>query len=326
LKQRNLLWPNRPRLRIQATHHGLISHLLCLRVEIRHGDPYCTHGRWQIKFELGSGAAGSRRQSMRTTGLALLALIFLCLWKAEPGYTYDSSPEPLSGLNRSIAEIHTCRQLIIVTTSGWNNVNATVQLMDRKQAGSSRWRKVGTPFQAVIGKRGFAWGLGLHGRGELGSPTKKEGDQKSPAGVFRLYSVFGIARPEQVRFLRFPYEQVDASTEAVDDPRSRYYNRIVDRGAIKHPDWSTSESMLSVPSQYRFGVMIEHNWSQIPGVGSCIFFHVWNSDRTGTAGCTAASLANLKRLLHWLDANQKPLIIQLPSPEYARLKRSWDLP
>jgi D-alanyl-D-alanine dipeptidase len=84
--------------------------------------------------------------------------------------------------------------------------------------------------------------------------------------------------------------------------------------------------MFSVPGQYRFGVMIEHNWSQIPGAGSCIFFHVWNRDRTGTAGCTAASLANLKRLLHWLDANQNPLIIQLPSPEYARLKRSWELP
>ena len=98
----------------------------------------------------------------------------------------DSSPAPLSGLNRSIEEIHTCRQLIIVTTSSWNNVNATVQLMDRRQAGSSRWRKVGTPVQAVIGKRGFAWGQGLHGSGEPGSPEKKEGDQKSPAGVFQV--------------------------------------------------------------------------------------------------------------------------------------------
>jgi zinc D-Ala-D-Ala dipeptidase len=248
------------------------------------------------------------------------------MWKVEPGYTFDSSLEPISGLNRSIAEIQTCRQLIIVTTVGWNDVNATVQLLDRQQAGSSRWRKVGTPFQAVIGKRGFAWGVGLHGRGEPGSSTKREGDQKSPAGVFKLYSVFGIASPEQVRFLRFAYEQVDASTEAVDDPRSRYYNRIVERATIKRPDWSTSESMLSVPSQYRFGLMIEHNWSQIRELGSCIFFHVWNRDRTGTAGCTATSLANLKRLLHWLDANQNPLIVQLPSQEYARLKQSWDLP
>ena len=140
---------------------------------------------------------------MRRIGLTLLVLTLLCLWKAEPGYTFDSSPAPLSGLNRSIEEIHTCRQLIIVTTSSWNYFNATVQLMDRRQAGSSRWRKVGTPFQAVIGKRGFAWGQGLHGSGEPGSPEKKEGDQKSPAGVFRLYSVFGIARPNRFAFSGF---------------------------------------------------------------------------------------------------------------------------
>ena len=260
---------------------------------------------------------------MKTAGLTLLALAFQCLGMSEHCCASDLRP---GALRQSIPEIHSCRQLILVTTSSWNDVNGTVQLLERRQAGGTPWRKVGTPFPAVIGKRGFAWGIGLHGTGEPGTPAKQEGDQKSPAGVFQLFSVFGTASPEQLRFLRFPYEQVDASTEAIDDARSRYYNRIVDRAAIKRPDWSTSESMLSVPSQYRFGVMIEHNWSQVPGAGSCIFFHVWNRGRTGTAGCTAASLANLERLLHWLDANENPLIIQLPFPEYARLKGSWDLP
>lgn len=248
------------------------------------------------------------------------------MWTAEPGYTFDLGPEPVSVLHRSIPEMDSCRELIVVTTRNWSDVNATVQLLERRHAGITPWRKVGTPFPAVIGKYGFGWGIGLHGTGEQGKPTKHEGDQKSPAGIFKLYSVFGIANPAQVRFLRFPYEQVDASTKAIDDPRSQYYNRIVDRRAIKRPDWSTSESMLAVPVQYRFGVMIEHNWSQIPGSGSCIFFHVWNGGRRGTAGCTAANLTSLKRLLHWLDSNQNPLIIQLPSPEYARLKQSWKLP
>ena len=68
------------------------------------------------------------------------------------------------------------------------------------------WQKVGKPFSGIIGGRGFAWDIGLHGTGEPGAPRKKEGDQSSPAGVFRLSSVFGLASPDQVRFLRFPYQ------------------------------------------------------------------------------------------------------------------------
>jgi L,D-peptidoglycan transpeptidase YkuD (ErfK/YbiS/YcfS/YnhG family) len=89
-------------------------------------------------------------------------------------------------------------------------------------------------------------GIGLHGTGEAEAPRKKEGDESSPAGVFRLFSAFGLADSTQLPFLRFPYEQITATTEAIDDPQSRYYNRIVDRAAIAHPDWSSSESMLRV--------------------------------------------------------------------------------
>jgi hypothetical protein len=51
---------------------------------------------------------------------------------------------------------------------------------------------VGKPFSGVIGSRGFAWGIGLHGTGEAGAPRKREGDETSPAGVFRLFSVSSV--------------------------------------------------------------------------------------------------------------------------------------
>ncbi len=246
------------------------------------------------------------------------------MWISELGLAARRDPE--LHLLKSIPQLRSSQQLIIVTTTGWNEVNATVRLLERKQAGTTPWEQVGTSFPALIGRRGFAWGIGLHGTGEPGMPIKKEGDQRSPAGLFRLYAVFGIADAAQVSFVQFSYEKVAASTEAIDDPESKYYNRIVDRTAIKQPDWSTSEKMLAVPDQYKLGLMIEHNWSQYPGFGSCIFFHVWNPNRLGTSGCTATSLANLERLLHWLDVKQHPLILQLPLPEYDRLKQSWELP
>jgi D-alanyl-D-alanine dipeptidase len=234
--------------------------------------------------------------------------------------------DPLLQLRASIPEISKCRQLIVVTSEAWNAVSATIQLFERTQGEQTSWQKVGKPFSGVIGSRGFAWGIGLHGTGAAGAPRKMEGDETSPAGVFRLFSVFGLANPAQVRFLRFPYQQITATTEAIDDPQSRYYNRIVDRAAIADPDWSSSESMLRVGGPYRCGIMIEHNWRPRPGLGSCIFLHVWDSARRGTAGCTAVSSAHLEQLLHWLDAQKNPLIVQLPLPEYFLLRRSWELP
>jgi len=127
-----------------------------------------------------------------------------------------------------IPAIASCEQLVIVTTKDWDDVNATVRLYEHASGGGTNWRRSGYPFPAVVRQRGLAWGIGLHGCGKPGEPEKREGDEKAPAGVFRFGDVFGTARPEQVRFLRLPYRQVTATTEAVDDPRSRYYNQVVD--------------------------------------------------------------------------------------------------
>lgn len=243
----------------------------------------------------------------------------------EPSAASRSRSDLPLALRPSIPQILTCRQLIVVTTNGWNDQNASVRFLERATTGHMPWREAGNAVPGVIGRCGFAWGVGLHGTGETGAPRKKEGDQRSPAGVFKLYAVFGTASPDRMGFLRLPYQQVTTTTEAIDDPHSRYYNRIVDRAVIKRPDWSSSESMLRVGGRYRLGVMIEHNWSKIPGFGSCIFLHVWVRDR-GTAGCTAVKLADLKNLLYWLDAEKNPLIVQLPLPEYDRLRLAWELP
>jgi D-alanyl-D-alanine dipeptidase len=229
-------------------------------------------------------------------------------------------------LRTVIPEIRNSRQLIVVTTRGWDTVEATVRLFTRSEGQPPGWTAIGKPFPAVIGAHGFGWGIGLHGTGEPEAPCKVEGDRRAPAGVFKLYSVFGLASPDRVRFLRFPYRQVTSTTEAVDDPRSKYYNRIVNREIVSRPDWSTSESMQRVGGRYRFGVMVEHNWGQLPGYGSCIFLHLWAGAGQGTAGCTAMGSSDLNRLLHWLDARQDPLVVQLPLPEYERLRASWGLP
>jgi L,D-peptidoglycan transpeptidase YkuD (ErfK/YbiS/YcfS/YnhG family) len=158
-------------------------------------------------------------RDIRSGFVALVVLIIQYLASNETGQTAGARFNPLLQLRASIPEISKSHQLIFVTTEDWNAISATIQLFERTQGGQTSWQKVGKSFSGVIGRRGIAWGIGLHGTGEVGAPRKREGDETSPAGVFRLFSVFGLANPAQVRFLRFPYQQITATTEAIDDPQ-----------------------------------------------------------------------------------------------------------
>ncbi|MEI9895612.1 MAG: hypothetical protein WDN28_17410 [Chthoniobacter sp.] len=104
-----------------------------------------------------------------------------------------------------------------------------------RPAATARWQAVGSPVEVLLGRRGLAWGIGLHASVQDDAPHKSEGDERAPAGVFELGTAFGRAAREEVRGLRMPYQQLTATTEAVDDSASRYYDRIVERSQIGQP-------------------------------------------------------------------------------------------
>ena len=107
---------------------------------------------------------------------------------------------------------------------------------------------------------------------------------------------------------------------------SRHYNLVVDRGGVRDVDWKSSERMRAVEG-YRWGVVVAHNADPpLAGRGSCIFLHIWAGPDKGTAGCTAMAQPNLEELLRWLDARKRPVLVQLPEGEYARLRGAWRLP
>lgn len=182
----------------------------------------------------------------------------------------------------------------------------------------------------MLGRGGLAWGRGLHPREMVGGERQKiEGDGCAPAGVFAITALFGEASPESAfaRALRMPYLAATADLKAVDDPASRYYNRIVDRSAIALPDWSSCEDMLRDDRRYAVGAVVAHNSAPpMAGGGSCIFLHVWAHDGMPTAGCTAMSEADMTTLAAWLDADAAPVLVQLPQTEYVRWQAAWGLP
>ena len=201
-----------------------------------------------------------------------------------------------------------CGQLVLVTTVGWSTPTATVRRYERA-APEAAWVPVEKAVPALLGERGLAWGLGLHAVPRDGAPRKREGDRSSPAGVFRLTAAFGAR--EKIAGLKLPAVPVGPTLEAVDDPASSFYNRIVDRAAVAQPDWHSSERMHAV-RDYALGIVVAQNPRNVPGAGSCIFLHLWSGKRAGTAGCTVLRERDLMALARWLDPAREPVLVQLP--------------
>jgi D-alanyl-D-alanine dipeptidase len=233
---------------------------------------------------------------------------------------------PLAGAGTGLPAFTTPqppRQMILVVTKDWQAVGGRLQ---RFELNSNLWQAVGPSIQIVVGRNGMGWGAGVHPMPEPG-PQKKEGDRKSPAGAFQLPATFGYAPLEKMGALKMPYTQCTGTLECVDDPKSASYNRVLERSSVPKPDWASSEKMRMSNGQYRLGVVIEHNTSPpVPGGGSCVFMHIWLGPEHGTTGCTAMSESDIETVLAWLDAQAHPILVQLPQPEYARLREAWHLP
>ena len=215
-------------------------------------------------------------------------------------------------------------QLVLVKTDGWESVDGVLRRYERGRIG---WNPVGDPVPVVVGRNGMAWGRGLHWREPARYPAKREGDGKSPAGVYRLSSAFGYATAKEAKWVKLPYAVAGPTIECVDDAKSAHYNQVLDRSKVAAPDWSSSEQMRRQDEQYRWGVIVDHNAAPAKAwAGSCIFIHIWEKPGVGTSGCTAMEAARVEELLRWLDPKKEPILVQLPADQYLRLRGKWRLP
>ena len=249
----------------------------------------------------------------------LACALLACVAAAAGARASTARKAPPAPLARS-------RQLLVVTTRDWGAVQGTLRRFERKGRGGA-WARAGEAVPVVVGRNGLGWGAGLCGEAPAaGGPSKKEGDGKAPAGLFPLGPAFGFAAAGEVPWLRLRYTPLTPSIECVDDPASRRYNLLVDRDAAGAVDWQSSERMRSI-ELYRWGLVVGHNAAPpVAGRGSCIFLHIWAGPGVGTAGCTALEEGQLGRLLRWLDPRGRPLLLQMPEGEYARLRGAWRLP
>lgn len=212
------------------------------------------------------------------------------------------------------------KQLLIVVTNDWNSVGGTLYCFENF---NGKWVKQFNN-SMVVGKNGLGIGDGIIPVNLPDAPQKREGDKRSPAGIFKIGTAFGYADYAKTKWIKNAYIKATDTLICVDDSKSASYNKLVKNEPGKR-DWNSFEHMHI--KYYRWGLFVDHNSNNpTPGMGSCIFLHIWENKNEGTDGCTAMKEKNILKVLHWIDAAKHPLLIQFPKSEYNKLASQFNLP
>jgi len=139
-----------------------------------------------------------------------------------------------------------------------------------------------------IGKRGI-------------SIKKREGDKKTPKGVFRLKYI--LYRKDRIFKIKTKLKKIPINKKMgwCDDPNSEQYNKI-----INYPFKFSAEKMWRKENIYDIIIVIDYNLNPvIKNKGSAIFLHIAKRNYQPTDGCIAVSKKNIKLLLSKINKKTK---------------------
>ncbi|CAI6082989.1 L,D-transpeptidase family protein [Cohnella sp. JJ-181] len=180
-------------------------------------------------------------------------------------------------------------QVVVVEAKSLRAQTGVLSL--REKRGDGGWAIVLSGIPVTLGKNGIA--------------KTKEGDGRTPSGVYPLGGAFGTAdKPEG---LKLDYRRTTKQDYWIDDPASPDYNRRVTYAGNPDRKWRSYER-LDQPL-YKYAMVVRYNEDPvIPGRGSAIFLHLWRAAGKPTAGCIAMSEPSLLRLMAALDPAKSPAI------------------
>ncbi|MDQ4090813.1 MAG: L,D-transpeptidase family protein [Actinomycetota bacterium] len=205
---------------------------------------------------------------------------------ATPASTTTAAPAPA---DPALTKAGAAGQAIVVTADRYGTTTATLAAYERDGAGG--WKRVFGPWSARVGTRGLA-----------PPDEKREGDGRTPSGVYGFDFFFGVAPDPGVRF---PYRRVTGKSIVWDDdPASPLYNTWVD---LDRQQAGAGPEPMYVSPAYDHGAVIAYNTARTPGLGSAIFLHVSNGGPT--AGCVSLPAGQLVEVLRWLDPARTPRIV-----------------
>ena len=167
-------------------------------------------------------------------------------------------------------------QIILVEAEPTGS-KAVVSMHEKSAEGI--WEEVIRTDTAYIGKNGLG--------------KTKQGDNKTPVGVFYPDKAFGI-KPDPG--CKVPYTKVDDTNYWVGDNSSSRFNTFVTTREFTDFRKSAGEHLIEYTGFYNYCLNIGYNTARTPYKGSCIFLHCIG-DTPYTHGCIAVPEATMVSIL-----------------------------
>lgn len=145
--------------------------------------------------------------------------------------------------------------------------------------------------RCAIGKRGI-------------TKNKKEGDQKTPAGIYDFKCIY--YRKDRIKSLKslFKKKIIKKNMGWCDCPNSSHYNKL-----IKFPFNKSAEKMWLKNRTYDIIIIINYNLKPIKkNKGSAIFLHIAKENYKPTKGCIAVSKKDMLFIINKIDSKTKLII------------------
>lgn len=143
----------------------------------------------------------------------------------------------------------------------------------------------------------------VNGRvGKNGIDKIREGDGKTPTGIYSLHTPFGIKSNPGCPL---GYIQVN-NNHYWGGGNPEYYNKLVDASTIPNYNSTGAEHIISYGSLYNYCLAVGYNMEQVVGKGSAIFLHC--SGKGATGGCVSIPEANMIYTLQNIRSDAKIII------------------
>lgn len=200
-------------------------------------------------------------------------------------------------------------QVIVVTSTDFRSTRARLNAYELLPDG--RWIAVVSDVPAFVGARGIVPGS-----------TRRQGTNTTPAGTYAITSAFG-RRPNPGTTL--PYVQVDRDDAWTYNPRVPGTYNLFQSAPLKWASYGRYvEHLWQLGRQYDYVAVLDYNEPPGPVItdsqgirrstrpantqaGGGIFLHV--SKGEPTAGCISIREGTMRRVMGWLDASKRPVIV-----------------
>ena len=218
-----------------------------------------------------AGAEAENKDSASNNGSAddaVNAEVQLSENSEEKTAASNSSIIEASGLEIDKINIPADSQVLITLAGSRSSDTGELNVYTKGDDGA--WKTVYAGIRAKYGMNGLY--------------KEKEGDSKTPVGVFKMNTPFGIA--DSVEGFPDNYIKVDPDMYWNGDSASDRYNKLVNVKEYTAFDRSASEHLINYSGYYDYCIDIGYNYEGTPYRGSAIFLHCVINDEH-THGCIA---------------------------------------